>query len=192
VVKVGWHGQEGEVFAEELREITVFRQPVTEGNPTGTLIEFAAQLSSMDGEIVLDGDPQHAGVQFRAAAEVADKTNGQTYYIRTDGVGKPGEFRNWPDQKDQINFSWKGMSIVVGGQRYTVANLDHPSNPKEARFSERDYGRFGSYFTTTVTPDQPLTVNYRYWIQPGEMTPDQIAVLSAEFINPPTATITVP
>jgi hypothetical protein len=190
VVKVGWHGQEGEVFAEELRELTVFRQPKTDDNPTGTLIEFASQLSTTDGEIKLDGDPQHAGVQFRAAAEVADKTNGQTYYVRTDGVGKPGEYRNWDERKDQINFPWKGMSMVVEDRRYTVANLDHPQNPKEARFSERDYGRFGSYFAAKVTPEQPLNVNYRYWVQPGEMTPDQIAKLSDEFVNPPSVTVT--
>ncbi len=30
------------------------------------------------------------------------------------------------------------MSVVVGGERYTVGYLDLPTNPKEARFSERD------------------------------------------------------
>jgi hypothetical protein len=82
------------------------------------------------------------------------------------------------------------MSMVVEDRRYTVANLDHPQNPKEARFSERDYGRFGSYFAAKVTPEQPLNVNYRYWVQPGEMTPDQIAKLSDEFVNPPSVTVT--
>ena len=39
--------------------------------------------------------------------------------------------------------------------------LDSPSNPKPARYSERAYGRFGSYFETDVTEDMPLNVKYR-------------------------------
>ena len=54
-----------------------------------------------------------------------------------------------------------------------VVYLDHPDNPKPARSSERDYGRFGSYFVADVTKDKPLKVKYRLWIQPGEMTVEQ-------------------
>jgi hypothetical protein len=189
VVKVGWHGQQGEIFAEEERELTVYRQPMDKDKPVGTLIEFASILRTTGGEIKLDGDPQHAGFQFRASQEVPDKTNKMTYYIRPTGVGKPGEYLNWPNQKDQVNFPWKGLSVVIGGQRYTIANLDRPENPKESRFSERDYGRFGSYFTYTVTPDKPLELNYRIWVQAGEMTPEQIAALDQDFTEPVKVTV---
>lgn len=189
VVKVGWHGQDGEVFAEEERELTVYRQPMEGDRPIGTLIEFASILRTTGSEIKLDGDPQHSGVQFRASQEVPDKTKGQTYYLRTTGIGKPGEYRNWPDQKDQVNFPWKGMSAVIGDRRYTVANLDRPENPKESRFSERDYGRFGSYFVYTVTPEKPLRLNYRFWVQPGEMTTEQIDALAKDFTTPVRVTV---
>ena len=190
VVKVGWHGQEGEKFANEERELTVYRQSQQpDGKPAGTLIEFASLLRTAGGEINLDGDPQHAGFQFRPSQEVPDKTKDQTYYVRVDGVGKPGEFRNWPDQKDQINFPWKGLSFVLGDQRYTVANLDRPENPKESRFSERDYGRFGSYFTCTVSEEKPLKLNYRIWLQPGEMTVEQIDAMAKDFTEPPTVSV---
>jgi hypothetical protein len=75
------------------------------------------------------------------------------------------------------------MSFVIGGKRYTVLYMDHPTNPKPARYSERDYGRFGSYFVADVTKVKPLDVQYRVWVQDGEMTVDQCEKLSAEFIS---------
>jgi len=184
-VKVGWHGQEGEKFAEEDREMTVYRPETKDGKPAGMLIEFASVLRTEDGPIKLNGDPQHSGFQFRAAAEVTEpEVAAKTYYIRPDGVAEPGDYRNWPDKKDQVNFPWKGMSIVVGGKRYTIANLDRPENPKESRFSERDYGRFGSYFEYEVTKDHPLELNYRVWVQPGEMTVEEIDRMAKDFTEP--------
>jgi hypothetical protein len=172
---VAWHGKEKEVFAREERELTVYNFA------GGTMIDFASRLRTTGGPVKLDGDPQHAGVQFRADNEVAASTSKQTIYVRPDGVGKPGEEWNWPAQKSQVNLPWKAMSFVLGGQRYTVANLDRPENPKEARFSERAYGRFGSYFPYELTAEKPLEVRYRFWLQEGEMTPEQVAARSAAF-----------
>jgi Methane oxygenase PmoA len=102
-------------------------------------------------------------------------------------VGKKGETRNWdPKTKEgPVNLPWDAMSFVVEGKRYTVLNLDHPKNPKEARDSERDYGRFGSYFEYDLTPAKPLRVKYRVWVQEGEMTPDQCEGMSRAFVAPP-------
>jgi hypothetical protein len=188
-LKIGWHGVNKDVFATEEREMTVYRQPEADGKPASTLIEFASILRPTDSDVQLAGDPQHAGFQFRASNEVAAKTKEQTYYLRTDGIGKPGDYRNWGAQADQVNFPWKGMSFVVGDKRYTVANLDRPQNPKPSRFSERDYGRFGSYFEYQLTKDKPLELNYRIYLQPGEMTVEQIAALDADFVAPPKVSI---
>jgi len=49
-----------------------------------------------------------------------------------------------------------------------------PRNPKEARFSERDYGRFGSYFEYDLDEGKPLTVNYRLWLQERLMKPRRL------------------
>ena len=81
------------------------------------------------------------------------------------------------------------MSFVLGDQRYTVAYLDRPENPKEARFSERDYGRFGSYFVADATEKKPVEVDYRLWLQDGQMTVDQVAAKSADFVTPPEVTV---
>lgn len=180
-VRIDWHGPKKEVFASEQREFTFYAVP------SGQLVEFASRLSSKAGDVRLDGDPQHAGFHFRADDEVASKTNKQTYYLRPDGKGQPGETRNWDAQSRDpktVNLPWNAMSFVLGDQRYTALYLDHPENPKEARYSERDYGRFGSYFEYDLKEDQPLVVNYRLWLQDGEMTGEKAEALSASFTEP--------
>lgn len=177
-VKIEWHGQGTDLFANELREVSII------DTPGGMLMDWASRLEATQWDVTLDGDPQHAGFHFRANSEVADATAKQTYYLRPDGRGKLDETRNWPGNKEHINLPWDAMCFLLGGQRYTVAYLDRPTNPKEARFSERDYGRFGSYFKVEVTKDKPLDVGYRLWVQSGEMTGEQVAALSTDFVNP--------
>ncbi len=177
-VSIDWHGApDGEVFATEQRTLR-FRK-----DGDALIVDFASTLTTELPKLVVDGDPQHAGFQFRASNEVNDKTAKETIYLRPDGEGKPGETRNWPGNKDQIDLPWKAMSFVVGGERYSTLYLDHPDNPKPAMFSERDYGRFGSYFVAEVTPEKPLTVHYRLVIQPGELEMSEAQVLHQDFVN---------
>jgi hypothetical protein len=180
---IAWHGRDDGVFAQEEREITIYN---TQG---GTLLEFASRLATTDGAVKLDGDPQHAGFQFRASQEVPDKTASQTYYLRPDGQDKPGSFRNWPANKEHVNLPWNALSFVLGDQRYTCCYLDRPENPKQSRFSERDYGRFGSYFEYDLTKDAPLELNYRLWLQAGAMTVEGVTTKSEDFVAPPVAAV---
>jgi len=187
--KVMWYGvlseREDQLFAQEDREMMAYDVP------GGILVEFASRLSAIAANVRLDGDPQHAGFHFRADNEVAAQTSAQTYFLRPDGKGKPAETRNWPGRKDHVNLPWNAMSFVLGGKRYTVAYLDKPTNPKEARFSERDYGRFGSYFEYELDGSKSLDVSYRIWLQEGEMTVEQVAAKSADFIQPAKVTARV-
>ena len=178
-VEISWHGKDA-AFATEERELTVYNVP------GGHLIGFASRLQTVSGRVRIDGDPQHAGFQFRTHNDVDAYTTNETIFIRPDGVGKPGETRNWEPQTGQgpVNMPWNAMSFVLGDKRYTVAYLDRPENPKEARFSEREYGRFGSYFEYTIEKDKPLAVNYRLWLQEGLMKPEEVAALSADFVEP--------
>jgi hypothetical protein len=180
-VAIDWRGRNGQVFAKEERELTGYNIP------GGTLIEFASRLKSVVGPVRLDGDPQHAGFQFRGAQEIAELTKDQTYYLRPDGKDRPGSFRNWTPEADQVHVDlpWNAQSFVVHGQRLTCCYFDRPENPKSARFSERDYGRFGSYFEFDLTNERPLEVNYRIWLQAGEMDVVQVAAKHADFIHPP-------
>lgn len=183
LVAIDWHGQDGKVFAKEQREMSAYNVP------GGLLIEFASRLTTTGGAVKLDGDPQHAGFQFRASQDVPDKTAKLTYYLRPDGKDNPGSFRNWPGNKNHANLPWNALSFVLGEQRYTCCYLDRPQNPKEARYSERDYGRFGSYFEYELTEDRPLDLNYRIWLQEGEMTVEGVSGLSNDFVSPPAVAV---
>jgi hypothetical protein len=182
---IGWYGPDSQAFANEEREVTAYNVP------GGTLIDFASVLRTELPKVRLDGDPQHAGFHFRAAQEVAKDTKAQTYYLRPDGKGAPGQTRNWDAKKRDpkaVNLPWNAMSFVARGKRYTVLRMNHPANPGEARGSERDYGRFGDYFEYDLTPEKPLTMRYRVWVQEGEMTKEQCEALHRAFVNPPAVT----
>jgi hypothetical protein len=183
-VAIKWHGPD-RAFAQEERELTVYNVP------GGQLVEFASCLYSLGGKVRIDGDPQHAGFQFRAHNDVDALTARETVYVRPDGIGRRGETRNWDPTTHQgpVNLPWDAMSFVLGDKRYTVAYLDHPKNPKEARFSERDYGRFGSYFEYTIDEVNPLTVHYRLWLQEGLMKPEEVTALSNDFVEPVRVTV---
>jgi hypothetical protein len=200
--QITWHGQDGQTFATEERELTAYAAP------GGTLIDFASVLTTDRKSVKLDGDPQHAGFHFRANMDVATKikaeedaakkekrkaTPSETYYLRPDGKGKPDETRNW-DAKSKdpktVNLPWDACSFVVGGKRYTALRINHPDNPGEARGSERNYARFGDYFEYELTPEKPLRVKYRVWVQEGEMTVEQCAAMREAFVHPPEVRVT--
>jgi hypothetical protein len=186
-------------FAKEKREVTVYNIP------GGTLLEFASSLNAILPPVHLDGDPQHSGFHFRANNEVMQKTKGETYFLRPDGQGPltvhegkgatGDETRNWdpksknPDPRT-INMPWDAMSVMIGGKRYTVAYLDNSHNPKPSRGSEREYGRIGNYFVADLTNEErPLDVDYRLWIQSGEMNIPQCTALDEDFNDPPVVTV---
>lgn len=179
---ISWHGKDGQTFATETREVTAYAVP------GGTLIDWAAVLSTKLDKVRLDGDPQHAGFHFRANQEVAMNGKANTYYLRPDGKGKVGETRNWDPKgadKRTVNLPWNAVSFITEGKRYTVVRINHPDNPGETRGSERDYGRFGDYFEYDLTPDKPLRLKYRVWVQEGEMTVEQCSAMASGFVNPP-------
>lgn len=181
---ISWHGADGNTFATEERAVTAFAVP------GGTLIDWSTTLSTKLEKVRLDGDPQHAGFHFRANQEVSKNGKENTYYLRPDGKGKPGETRNWDPKganKQAINLPWNACSFVVSGKRYTVLRINHPDNPKETRGSERDYGRFGDYFEYDLSADKPLKLKYRVWVQEGEMSVEQCAALAEAFVTPPAA-----
>lgn len=182
-VRIHWHGMAGDVFLVEERQLT-FRM----GEDGALQVDFESTLTPKVDQVTLDGDPQHAGFQFRASNEVATSTAKQTYYIRPgSGKAEPGKTINWSAKSDDEttrDLPWKAMSFMVNeDERYTTVYLDHPENPKPARFSERDYGRFGSYFVQEIAPDTPLTVRYRLVIGKGERTAEECEELSRDFLG---------
>jgi hypothetical protein len=176
--EIAWRVDDGTIFIIENRKLTF------QYNKEGRLqIDFNSELTTTQSKILLDGDPQHAGFQFRASNEVFESTAKQTFYIRpNDGKDAPGKTKNWPQNKDMTNLNWKAQSLVVGGQRYFTLYLDHGNNPKPSFYSERDYGRFGSYFKSSVTPDRPLLVKYRLIFGTEELSAEDCESYSNTFL----------
>lgn len=121
---ISWHGQDGATFATEEREVTAYNVP------GGTLIDWSTTLSTKEPKVRLDGDPQHAGFHFRANQEVSKNGKTNTYYVRPDGKGKPGETRNWePKAKEPnpktIDLPWNACSLMVGEKRWTEIGRAH-------------------------------------------------------------------
>ena len=153
-VKVNGCGTDGEPFAVEERTLAVTKKD------HGWQIDFTSKLTALKDKVHLDGDPQHAGFHFRANVAV-EKTKTETYFLSPEGKEEMGKEVNWDPKtksgpKDR---PWTAMSFVIGGKRYTCVYLDNPGNPKEARQSERTYGRVGTYFVYDLKKDKPLTVH---------------------------------
>ncbi len=155
---IHWNGKDGKPILVERRTITVHRQ----SDPTVVLLDFQTELRAVRGDVFLDGDPEHAGVQYRPHNGVAAGSNEgkATYLFHKDGI----------DPKKDHNLPWVAMSYGLDSGRYAVQHMNHPSNPKPTIYSAyRDYGRFGAFFKKKIAADTSLTLRYRIIVSPGEM-----------------------
>lgn len=182
-VLIDWKDTKGKAVIAETRALRAY-QP-TKGQ---FLVELWTELRSLKGHIRLDGDRQHAGVQFRAAQEVAEHEN-TTRFLRPQKWSnlKPDKANNAEDYADLL---WDAMQFTVDGQRYTVAYLTDPTNPDGARFSERAYGRFGEFIPYEITESKPLRLHYQWWIHAGDdVTRAEVEARYQDMANPPQVTI---
>ncbi len=161
IVKISWNDTLGQPFATETR---IIRASYENGE---LIIDFHSTLESLNGATIeLDGDRQHAGVQFRAANQVDDNAE-KTFFVRPFNLNHV-DAKTEIDSNDMLDLPWNAMVFTLDGKQYTVAYLSHPSNPANAEMSERKYGRFGEFFPFTITPNNPLTVKYRFVVTSGE------------------------
>lgn len=174
---VNWCDPEGKPVIEETRTLAAFRP---EGGQL--TLDWATELRSLTGEIMLGGDMHHAGFQYRATNEVSERED-ETYYLHPpDGVERP----------DAPEIPWSAMSYALGESRFTVVHMNHPINPRPTDYSdeERKYGRFGAFFTHKLLPEEPLRLRYRLYIVEGEPpTPEAIDARYLDFIAPPVVTV---
>lgn len=137
---------------------TTFRK----AGPGRLVIDFTSKLTAPNGDVKLDGDPEHAGIHFRPANEV-DTSAGVYVYPKEKA-----------DAHKDTDYPWVGQTFTLNGQKHSVIQMSHPSNPTGTRWSAyRNYGRFGAFPTATIKQGQSLTVNYRFVIADGEMLPVQ-------------------
>jgi hypothetical protein len=149
-----WNDAEGQPILEEQRTIGFQRAPP----PARLLIDFTAKLNANRGEVLLGGDPEHAGIHFRPADEVIRK---ETVYVFP---------REKADARKDLDYPWVGETCTLRGKRFSVVDMNHPDNPKKTKFSAyRDYGRFGAFFIAPIKNGESLTLKYRFLIADGEM-----------------------
>ena len=145
------------------------------------LLDFVSTLTAQADEVELNGDPEHAGCQFRAHSLVA-KRGGETRYVHPPGMN-PRRTRDMP---------WSSVSFALRDSRFNVAHLNHPGNPKGTRYSAyRPYARFGAFAKATLKPGVPLTVRYRLYVREGldaALAAPEAQRLYTDFATPPTAT----
>jgi hypothetical protein len=172
---VHWNDKGGEAIIAEQRRVTVFVQ----SEPTVLLLDFESELKAVSGDVFLNGDPEHAGMQYRAHNDVAKggKDVKATYLFPKDGINP---------KKDE-DLPWAAMSYGLNGRRYSVLYMDCPDNPKPTIYSAyRDYGRFGAFFKKKIKDGDTLTLRYRIWITEGPM-PERVkpAQKYSEFVDGP-------
>jgi hypothetical protein len=141
---------------EEARTITLRRAPA----PARLIIDFTSTLKAPSGDVALEGDPEHGGIQYRPAGDISAKDTQYLYPVE-----------NADPHKDQ-DYPWVGETYTLNGKKYSVVEMSSPENPKGTRWSAyRDYGRFGAYPKANVKAGESLTVKYRFLIAEGDMPP---------------------
>jgi len=155
---VHWNLKDGTTLIEEERTHVL----LPSAKPTLALIDFTSRLTAVAGDLVLDGDPEHAGIQYRPHDQVDRKAT--RYLFHADGV-KPGRGKD-------TDMPWVAEQYTLHGKTYSVQQMSHPDNPKGAEWSAyRDYGRFGTWFKQKLAKGRTLTVRYRFWVTEGELLP---------------------
>ena len=176
-VLLHWQGATEVPILSEERTYTVFPAPA----PAYVLVEMKSELKALTGETKLDGDPEHAGLQFRPASSIE---RAETSYVFPKASADP--------KKDR-DYTWVAEKMRVAGKQYTVAFLNHPENPKDTPFSAyRDYGRFGGFFRTTIPADGKLILRGEILVSEGILAPDAIQKAANAFTgkNDPTPEVT--
>ena len=156
---VHWNDGAGKPIIEELRTTTFRRAPA----PAYVLIDFQSVIKAPAGDITLDGDPEHAGIQFRPANEL---DTSKTLYVYP---GKDVDLRKARD------LAWVGETFTLGGQSYSVVQINHPENPEGTRVSAyRNYGRFGMFPTATIKAGQSRKFRYGFLVASGDMPSPEV------------------
>ena len=147
---------EPKVLLREERTLAFLTPP----SPAYACIEMRSKLKAVAGETKFDGDPEHAGLQFRPAQEVE---RAATVYVYPKADAEPHKDRDYP---------WVGETFTLKGKQYSVIYLNDPKNPKDTAFSAyRNYGRFGGFFKTAIPKDGELTLRVRILVAEGAMPP---------------------
>lgn len=165
--RIDWIGKDGQTLIEETRT-----HRLIPSKDAYAVIDVTSELTAVAGDLELNGDPEHAGVQFRPAQEVADNKSAK-YTFHSDGV----------DPTKQLDLPWVACSFKVDGADWTVQHINHPSNPTGARWSAyRDYGRFGPFPVIKIGKGETQKLQFRFRVTSGSApATEELAGAAADF-----------
>ena len=173
---VSWNLDGGKTILEDERTFTFSRRPA----PALAFIDFVSKVKALGGDLDLNGDPEHGGIQFRPANELTRTAT--KYCFPKDAVNAAQDasadwnppFLEKDGKKSAIakieatDLPWAAESFTLSGKTYFVEDMSSPDNPKGSRWSAyRDYGRFGAFPHVELKKGDVLTVRYRFWVSTG-------------------------
>jgi hypothetical protein len=137
---VDWCAADGRPIVQEVRSLRV--SPWRDG---GYRVDLEHTLRAAGAEVVLGGDPQHAGCQFRALEAFAPATAPKVGYVRPPtAIGAANDV--WHDCR------WIAAILPLPDGAITVLRIEAAGNPT-ATWSTRGYGRFGAMWTLALPAD---------------------------------------
>ena len=156
---IDWVIKDGTKIIEEHRTMTFHRGPA----PARLFIDFDTDLKAVAGDLILDGDPEHGGIQFRPADEVDRKKT--LYYLPVEH----------PLPHKDLDYPWAGETFFLNANAYSVVDINSPENPKGSHFSTyRDYGRIGAFAKSPLKSGESLHLRYRFIVADGPMIPADV------------------
>lgn len=155
VMRTRWVAPDGTGIIEELRGLEVIAH-----QEDHYVLHMRVECRALDGDVKLSGDPQHAGQQFRALQQFAEKDAEPVLYLRPRGA------------KEHGNDVWTKCDWIAGvlrlpNETYTVLRIESPDNPGETTWSTRPYGRFGATRTVKVPSGEAMRIDQYYVIAQG-------------------------
>ncbi len=157
---IHWNDPEGKpVITEERTHIVRVPASGPADSDFPVVLDVISKLTAVRSDVVLGGDPEHAGCQFRPSNEVAENKSAAYQFPSED-----------TDVKTAKDLPWAGLQFKLGDATYCVEHMNHPANPKGTVSSAyRDYGRFGAFAKAEIKKGETLTLRYGVRVDRGEM-----------------------
>lgn len=180
VSHASWCDPKGEPLVKEKRRVTIWQ--IADGM---VALDFGFDINSGfgGGDVEFNGDPQHAGFQFRPHNDVSKSK--ATYIRQATASGGKGDV--WQ------TCHWIANQFSVKDNPYIVVHMDHNKNPGtvdgKTVYSTRNYGRFGAYAPHSIKEGKSLLLTYRVLvIDPKKHTDKSVEHfenLYQQWLNPP-------
>ncbi len=151
---IEWLADDGAAIVREQRTVTVHAL-----DDETFRLDVLCSLQAAAAAVVLGGDPQHAGCQFRALQAFTEEGAPKVTYLRPPSA-QGGKDDVW------THCAWIAAVLPMPQGAVTVLRVEAATNPS-ATWSTRPYGRFGAMSKATLTAAAPLQLRIAYVVSLG-------------------------